>query len=516
VQTSGWLLVSSAVMAVALVLVALGEELAAVSVARDSDRNPPLLIAGALLLIAAAFGSHADLSWRLLAGAVGLFLGTVGAGVLDLTGFRGRRIRSLNSPKRLSSSEPLSLASWLPLIGVLLVAPVLWFPQVRPDLLFPVLIACALLAVVGVLRDKSSSPGSSLGLALILLELTAGAALLYAQDRALALPKGTSFLLGLALYHALLELPERVRPRATLAVMGGLALLFSCVGLTNGVVSAKIPVFVTIRHRLPQLLVELPGTQNGKVSMNQLGGALLLVVPVLWPISLAHLKNRDYRRWVGLLALVLSLLLSAVLLVTQSRAAWAGLAVGAVILLALGARWAKSALVMVLIVCLCGWLLWGRELLAPLITQAFTASRGPTTAIGTLSLSGRVQIWQAVLASIAESPWLGCGWGSLRATAYTHAHNVFLQVAYDIGLPGLTAYLALTIAAVRHCWRVLHSATDAHRLLALGCLAALASYHVYGLFDVVALGSKPGMLWWCLLALVASLGEESAYWADQA
>jgi putative inorganic carbon (HCO3(-)) transporter len=82
---------------------------------------------------------------------------------------------------------------------------------------------------------------------------------------------------------------------------------------------------------------------------------------------------------------------------------------------------------------------------------------------------------------------------------------VFLQVAADTGLPGLIAYLALLMLAWKQAWRLYRRGQGAARGMAIGFLAALVSSHVYGLADVVALGSKPGVLWWVLLALVAGV-----------
>jgi hypothetical protein len=82
---------------------------------------------------------------------------------------------------------------------------------------------------------------------------------------------------------------------------------------------------------------------------------------------------------------------------------------------------------------------------------------------------------------------------------------MFLQVAYDLGLPGLSAYLALLFLAAHMGWKVYRQSQGLPRALAVGSLAALLAYHLYGLTDVVALGSKPGVLWWALLALIAAL-----------
>ena len=72
-------------------------------------------------------------------------------------------------------------------------------------------------------------------------------------------------------------------------------------------------------------------------------------------------------------------------------------------------------------------------------------------------------------------------------------------------LPGLAAYIALLALAARRAWRAYGLGAEPWRSLGIGALAALLGYHVYGLFDVVALGSKPGVLWWATLALVAGL-----------
>ena len=39
----------------------------------------------------------------------------------------------------------------------------------------------------------------------------------------------------------------------------------------------------------------------------------------------------------------------------------------------------------------------------------------------------------------------------------------------------------------------------------MGALGRLVAIQVYGVVDVVALGAKPGVLWWGLLAFVAAM-----------
>ncbi len=82
---------------------------------------------------------------------------------------------------------------------------------------------------------------------------------------------------------------------------------------------------------------------------------------------------------------------------------------------------------------------------------------------------------------------------------------MFLQTAFDLGLVGLAAYLAMLGIAVGSCWRIYRYGDATASVLAIGALAALAAYHGYGLADVVAIGAKPGVLWWALLAWIAAL-----------
>jgi putative inorganic carbon (HCO3(-)) transporter len=86
-----------------------------------------------------------------------------------------------------------------------------------------------------------------------------------------------------------------------------------------------------------------------------------------------------------------------------------------------------------------------------------------------------------------------------------HAHNIFLQVAVDLGLGGLIAYGALLLLGAAAAWDVARASIGSSRYLAVGLLASLLGLHVYGLADAIALGSKPGLAFWMLLGLIAAL-----------
>lgn len=87
-----------------------------------------------------------------------------------------------------------------------------------------------------------------------------------------------------------------------------------------------------------------------------------------------------------------------------------------------------------------------------------------------------------------------------------HAHNVFLQVGVDLGLPGLVTYAGLITIFCAVVWRVGQRATTYDmRAVALELLGGIVAYHVYGLTDDMTLGAKPGAAIWAILGLTAAL-----------
>jgi len=68
--------------------------------------------------------------------------------------------------------------------------------------------------------------------------------------------------------------------------------------------------------------------------------------------------------------------------------------------------------------------------------------------------------------------------------------------------------VALYVGALAMLARTMQ-AGGAVRLLALGLLGGLLAHFIYGMTDAVALGAKPGFLFWWLLGMVYGLYEQS-------
>ena len=150
----------------------------------------------------------------------------------------------------------------------------------------------------------------------------------------------------------------------------------------------------------------------------------------------------------------------------------------------------------------------------PLIVVSAVTNEG--TALTTIN--GRTEVWSRALYGIQDFPFTGMGLNAFRRVVpvlyplfmvapdqdIAHAHNHLLQAALDLGLPGLIAYLAMWLLAVVMTIQVWRSnAPPGQRVLAAGIAAGLLAHFVYGNTDVVALGAKPGLFWWWLLALMS-------------
>lgn len=142
------------------------------------------------------------------------------------------------------------------------------------------------------------------------------------------------------------------------------------------------------------------------------------------------------------------------------------------------------------------------------------------------TLSGRVDLWWGTLAMIQQRPLLGYGYGwelfartarafadqtgDLRATLGPHAHNLFLEAAFETGLFGVAALCLLggTVAwvLVNRC-RVKQSSDERSRAIAVVLFALYAVVLVISLTDYL-LGDRLGALGWTFFSLTGALASQ--------
>lgn len=396
-------------------------------------------------------------------------------------------------------------------------APFLLFPTVLPRL---TLLALLLLAF-GWLRPffwrtLPQLPSSPFNLLFLLFGLTWLIAIPVTADPDLTLPKATGLLLGFAVWrYVLLAVDSDARLWQATAVFLLLGLSFTGLGVLSANWLLKIPAIATLLQALSPKLLILPETPELGTHSNQLAATVLLFWPLLLALT-AVLRGR----WQGITAVFL-LLTTLILLLTQSRSGWVG-AAGGVGLLLVGwslllppsrlRRWLLSSLVALATAGILAVILIG-----PAMLQAWWLNPPLETAVGSFnSLNFRQTIWPWAIQAIYDFPFTGTGLGSFRRVGprlypiavppdydIAHAHNIFLQVALDLGLPGLVVYLAMLLLLAGLGWQMARKGGE-KRPLILGLLASLAALHIYGLADALALGAKPGLLLWANFALLTA------------
>jgi O-antigen ligase len=218
---------------------------------------------------------------------------------------------------------------------------------------------------------------------------------------------------------------------------------------------------------------------------------LVMVAPVLLVLCWPRPWGESRATWIqaaGLAALL------AAAWATGNRVMWLALAAELVIVVALvrrtgvavggaSARRLGAAAVLAVVVA------FGASLLEH--NERFFGAQAPLATSFERDL--RPRIWSVAVEQFARSPWLGHGFGrEIAAEAFIpltppdypqlrHAHNVFLDVAIELGLVGLAVFAALLIALARE-YRALLRRPEMAALGVMG-LALLAGFVVKSLTD---------------------------------
>ncbi len=244
------------------------------------------------------------------------------------------------------------------------------------------------------------------------------------------------------------------------------------------------------------------------IQPNQAGGVLATFVGFAFAMLL--IPGTRGRRWPWALLAFGGL---AVVFLTGSRIALAGIAAAVLMLLIIRDRrwlWLVTTLVVLLIV----------------LSLAWPAAISPVNRLllhdETLDtkLVARLDIWASALRGIEDHAFTGIGLGVFNEVmpfrypyesvglsySVSQAHNLFLDVALTLGLPGL-AGLVLLLAGmailIRHLAQ--SSAGSSVRPLAYGFLAAIVVFLVFGVTDSLSFSTPAGLLLWLWAASLAVL-----------
>jgi O-antigen ligase len=220
---------------------------------------------------------------------------------------------------------------------------------------------------------------------------------------------------------------------------------------------------------------------------------LALYLERLWPLALIW-AGHGARRW-RLMARIAAAVLGACLYMTFSRGAWLLAVPVALAVLCIHYRdrlrwWAyvgAAGLSMLAMVSV----LYGRQ-----------------TPVAALREELRWSVWRSALEMIRDHPWRGVGLDGfqfvypkyMRIEAWTepllyHPHNMWLDAAVRLGLPGLALFVGLTAACAYEMRRMLTSRGTGlpelagseepwfREAVAVGCLAGLLAAIAHGMVD---------------------------------
>ena len=361
------------------------------------------------------------------------------------------------------------------------------------------LLGLALLAWLlrGLAQRRLLLPTHSVALLLILFLVVCGATLLAAQDLVSGAAEWAKWLQVLLVMALVAAEPRRSTPWLLAAL------------LLSGAIQAVIGGWqFALRGHGPESFLVAPGlfrAYGGFEQPNPFGGYMGMVWPLAAALAAGLWRARQIERHKLLSAACafVALLSAGALLASYSRGAWLGAGAAATILL-LGTLRPASARPTLLLVLLAAALLvagrglWPQWVVARVsnITQDISGTdvRGVVPTTANFAVVERLAHWQAADEMAAAHPWLGVGLGNYAAAydryrlarwplALGHAHNFYLNLAAETGLPGLLIFVALLLAAALQALRVLRTAHGWQRALALGLLAAGAHLAIHNVVD---------------------------------
>jgi putative inorganic carbon (HCO3(-)) transporter len=396
------------------------------------------------------------------------------------------------------------------------------FPSQIPLLTFFALIATAFLWLWPLFRRKKVFPYTPFNGAILIFGIAILLGIIVTADYAVTLSKTTGIILGLTAWrYVVLTVEDRFSLSAVVGVFLLIGLGFIGLGILSANWTVKVPILEPILKLLPSRLITPPEAPTTGVSANQLAGVLLFYLPLFLSLG-ADLRFARGQRWLRPLFLVVAILLSGWLVMTQSRAGWIGGMAGIVTMLFMWYLLIQSSkkrrLILVLLIAMIGILAVGVFVIASARFGNIWNEPTELTVVGGVgTINFRFEVWKWAIAAIQDFPFTGTGLGSFRYVVgrlypinvrpdfdISHAHNIFLQMGLDTGLPGLIAYLSILIIAFTLGWRAAKKNTEV-RSLAIGLLSALTALHVYGMYDALALGSKPALVFWIALGLLVAI-----------
>ncbi len=267
-------------------------------------------------------------------------------------------------------------------------------------------------------------------------------------------------------------------------------------------------------------------TSSGWIHVNTIGGTLALFVRLL--ISLlfdkgafkrAFLrKSRRARSMEMIYKILVSIgiiLVLFLLVMTQSRGAILGSMIGIYIFLV----WRNKRFLILIPLAILAFIIAmlvfadGDPARFLILFDTYSNPRGDT-------LQTRIEYWKNTIYLIQDFPITGAGigtYGKVFHDIYSfatplatvrplfYAHNMYLAVAADMGLPALVLYLALFSSFFCMVSFAIRKSRSIVKTLLRGLVCGVAAHMVYGLMDNYMLGEKLGVSVWIFFGICTAV-----------
>ena len=227
------------------------------------------------------------------------------------------------------------------------------------------------------------------------------------------------------------------------------------------------------------------------------------------PFALAFaFRVRGPWRWIGALLWIVG---GAAVVLSLSRGAWLGFAVGTAIVVwysVLRGRlgfgfWAPLAAVAVLVLAV-GHFSFRLDDRIPERARLVGEGLTPPAALmedvtpGSYAVVQRLAFWTAAGRMFAANPIGGVGLGNYESRyadfnvgawpdSLGHAHNFYLNLAAETGLVGLVPFFALAVVLLRRSWRAA-CRIGPSQVAAIGAFASLGAFSAHNLVDSIFVG----------------------------
>ncbi len=396
---------------------------------------------------------------------------------------------------------------------LLILLPFLLFPSGWTGLLLLVIPALWIVRKAATGHFVPSTPFDNTILALLVALLISMAAVF---DIDSSFPKIAGLIISIAIFYAAVQFCDQIND-GEIYLLGAIFLAGSgmvLVGLLGSSQLAAQSLLSPFFDLLPASLRSMSDRLGVDVNPNELAGILGWTVPLLaavvFGLGLDMWRSGWSFRFLHLILVILLLGNSLLLFAVGSRGGILSVVVAALGMLAIRYRLGRWFLL----------LLGGAVVLLGTFFDLGTLLVGGSSATVDLGLQARVEIWSRALAALADFPLTGMGLNGFRQVVHVlyplfsvspdfdigHAHNHLLQAGLDLGLLGLTAYLGIWVAAGGLLWIGWKNASrHLDRVLIVGLSGSLVAGWVFGIFDAIALGAKPGFIWWLILSMLVAV-----------